>query len=109
MGYLFLAGAIVLEVAGTICMKYSNGFSKLIPAIGCIISYSISFFLLSKALQTMNLGIVYATWAAVGIVATTIISFLLFKEGISVLGILGIILMVAGVILLNLFGKVSAG
>ncbi len=109
MSYLFLAGAIALELTGTTCMKYSDGFSKLMPAIGCIASYIICFFLLSKALQNMNLSITYATWSAVGLIASTIISVLIFKEGISGLGILGIILIVGGVVILNLFGTVSVG
>lgn len=108
MSYLFLAGAIILELTGTGFMKYSNGFSKLAPAIGCIISYVICFFLLSKSLQNMSLSIAYATWSGVGIIASTILSVLIFKEGISALGILGIILIVVGVVIVNVFGAVSA-
>lgn len=97
-----------MELVGTTLMKYSNGFSKLAPAIGCIISFIICFFFLSKSLQNMSLSIAYATWSGVGIIASTIISVLIFKEGISALGILGIILIVGGVVIVNLFGTVSA-
>jgi small multidrug resistance pump len=108
MSYLFLAGAIIMELAGTIFMKYSDGFSKFIPAIACIISYVICFFFLSKSLQDINLSTAYATWSGVGIVVSTIFSVLFFREGISVSGILGIILIVCGVVIVNLFGSVSA-
>lgn len=105
MGYLYLTGAIVMELVGTTFLKYSDGFSKLIPAITCITSYIICFFLLSKSLQNLSLSVAYATWSGVGIIAALILSALIFKEGINGLGVLGIILIVSGVVILNLFGK----
>lgn len=108
MGYIFLAGAIITELIGATSLKYSNGFSKLIPTIVCLISYLSCFFFMSRSLMSLKLNIVYATWSGIGIVATTVLSILLFKEKISVLGVFGIVLIIAGVILLNLFGTEGA-
>lgn len=104
MAYVYLALAIIGELIGTTLLKYSNGFKEIVPSIGALISYGVCFFLLSKSLHSISLSVAYATWSGVGIIATTIISILIFKESISALGVLGIILVVAGVILLNFFG-----
>ena len=108
MAYLYLTLAIIGELTGTTLMKYSNGFTRIFPAIGCLAAYAACFFFFSKSLQNINLSIAYATWSGIGIIASTVISVYLFKESISLLGILGIVLIVAGVILLNLFGTGSA-
>lgn len=104
MAYVLLAAAIALELMATTLLKYSRGFTQLIPSAACMLLYFICFFCLSWCLQHINLSVAYATWCAVGIVATTLISIFLFREQISPLGVLGIVLVVAGVILLNLFG-----
>lgn len=108
MEYLFLATAIIGELAGTTLLKYSDGFTKIIPTIGSILAFVVSFFFLSKSLQNINLSVAYATWSGVGIIITTLISIFILKEGISALGIVGIVLVVIGVILLNFFGAPSA-
>jgi small multidrug resistance pump len=104
MAYLFLTIAIIGELTGTTFLKFSFGFTKLIPSVECILAYAVCFFFFSKALLNINLSIAYATWCGVGIIVSTIISVLIFKQGISLLGILGILLIVIGTILLNLFG-----
>lgn len=107
MEYVFLAIAIVLELVATTLLKFSNGFTKLLPTLSCIIAYVICFFCLSKALNKINLGIAYALWSGIGIVVTTIISSILFKQEISLLGVLGVILIISGCVILNLFGSVN--
>lgn len=104
MGYLYLAIAIVGELVGTTFLKYSEGFTKLGPSLISIISYSLCFFFFSKSLLTINLSISYATWSAVGLIVTTLISVCLFKEGITVAGIAAIIMITVGVVILNLYG-----
>ena len=104
MHYLFLLAAIVLELIGTAFLKYSKGFTVILPTISCIAIYILCFFCLSKALLKLNLGIAYATWCGIGIVASTLISVFIFKESISWIGVFGIILVVAGCIILNVFG-----
>ena len=74
MQYLFLGAAIVLEIIATTLLKASAGFTKLLPGLGCVIFYALCFYLFSRALLNIDLGVAYATWCAGGIVATTIIS-----------------------------------
>lgn len=104
MQYIFLGGAIILELTATTLLKYSDGFTKLFPTIGSIMIYIACFFCLSKALKSINLGVAYATWCAGGIVITCIISALLFGEKLNAIGIIAILLIVAGCVMLNLFG-----
>lgn len=107
MAYVQLGCAIVLELAGTTLLKYSAGFTKLYPTIGCLAVYFLSFFLFSKALNSINLGAAYATWSAVGIVVSAIISALLFGERLNLIGIISLVLIITGCVLLNLFGIVK--
>lgn len=104
MGYLYLFLAIVFELAGTMLLKFTDGFTRLFPTAGCIAAYAACFFFLSKSLHTVPLSIAYATWCALGIVAATVIAVWLFRESITPLGILGLVLVVVGVVLLNLYG-----
>ena len=107
MKYLFLALAIILEVVGTSFMQASNGFSKIIPTIITILSYIACFFFLSQALKSIPLGIAYAIWGGLGIVLTAIISVVVFKQSLDWPAIIGIVLIVAGVIVMNLFSKAA--
>lgn len=104
IGYVYLAFAIFLELIGTACLKYAAGFTKFLPSAGAIIFYSTCFFFLSKSLKTINLSVAYATWAGVGIVAAALISTLIFGERVNMISIIGMILVVSGVIILNLYG-----
>lgn len=109
MQYIYMAAAIIFELVGTTLLKASDGFSKPVLTVLSIIAYVISFYGLSKALQTINLSIAYATWSALGIVVTTAISVYIYKEKITAAGIAGLVLIIAGVVILNLFGGVSRG
>lgn len=102
MGYALLAAAIGCEIAATTCLKYSNGFTVPGWTVLTVLLYAACYTALSRALLTVNLSVAYATWCAVGIVVTTIISALVFGEHLGVAGVLGIALCVAGVVLLNL-------
>lgn len=104
MGYLYLAAAIALELTGTICLKYSAGFTRLLPSAATLAAYGTCFYLFSKSLLYINLSIAYAIWCAIGIVAASLISALLFHESLPAPAYLGIALIVAGVVILNLFG-----
>lgn len=105
MAYLYLAGAIVLELIATTLLKYTEGFTKLFPTLGCCLLYGFCFFCLSRCLEKINLGIAYATWSGVGIVVTALISVFVFKERLSVLGAAAILMIVAGCVILNLTGS----
>ena len=105
MKYLYLALAIVLEVLGSSFMKASDGFSKLLPTTITIIAYIACFFFLSQALKSISLGIAYAIWGGLGIVLTALISVIIFKQSLDLPAIIGIILIVAGVFVMNFFSK----
>lgn len=107
MKYLYLALAIVLEVLGSSFMKASDGFSKLLPTTITIIAYIACFFFLSQALKSIPLGIAYAIWGGLGIVLTALISVIIFKQSLDLPAIIGIILIVAGVFIMNFFSKSS--
>ena len=104
MPYVQLAAAIVLELCGTTFLKMSEGFTKLGPSVLCMVLYFFCFFIFSKALVHLNLGVAYATWSGVGLVVTAIISAVLFGQRLSLVGMIAIALIVVGCVLLNLFG-----
>ena len=95
--------AIIGELIGTNLLKMSMGFSKLLPTIGSLISFALCFYFLSIAMIKIPLNIAYANWSALGILATTAIASLVYKEQNNIMSALGIILIVAGVVILNLF------
>ncbi|PTI38872.1 QacCGHJ group quaternary ammonium compound efflux SMR transporter [Staphylococcus succinus] len=105
MPYLYLLLAIVGEVIGSAFLKSSDGFSKLYPTMATIISFLACFYFLSKTLQNLPLNITYASWAGLGLVLTTIISVIIFKEQLNLISVISIILIMTGVILLNTFGS----
>lgn len=104
MPYLYLFLAIAGELIGTLCLKYAEGFTKPWPTAGTVTAYVLCFFFLSKSLRGIELSVAYATWSGIGIVAATLLSVFLFKEQLNAIGILAIILIVAGAVLLNFFG-----
>ena len=104
MAYVLLGAAIGLELLATTLLKYSAGFTKLYPSLGCLAAYFLCFFLFSKTLDSINLGAAYATWSAVGIVVSSIISAVLFGEKLNTIGIISLVLIITGCILLNLLG-----
>ena len=92
-----LAGAIVLEVAGTTCMRLSEGFTRLTPSVLIFVFYAASFALNTLVIRTLGLSVVYAVWSGVGTVLTAVIGFLWFKEPATALKLVSIGLIVIGV------------
>ena len=105
MSWIFLAAAIFFEVAGTTFLKLSNGFSRLVPVIFMFVFYITSLSLLSLVLKKIEVGIAYAIWSGVGTATITLIGIVFFSESINILKIGGIILVIAGVTILNLAGN----
>jgi len=105
MKYLFLALAIISEVVGSSFLNASNQFTKLIPSAITVVAYLLCFYFLSIALKSIPLGTAYAIWGGLGIVLTAIISVVVFKNKLDIGAIIGIILIVAGVVVLNVFSK----
>ncbi len=102
--WLALAGAIVLEVSGTVSMKLSDGFTKLLPSILIFVFYAASFAVLTLALKKIDVSVAYAVWAGVGTALIAAIGILYFKEPLSALKVFSIFLIIAGVIGLHLSG-----
>jgi len=105
LAYVLLGFAIVSEVIGSSFLVKSEGFSKLFPSIMVIIIYSLAFYLLSQVIKTIPLGIAYAIWGGVGIVLTTIVGYVLFKQTLDAPAMIGIVLIVSGVVVINLFSQ----
>lgn len=104
MGYGLLAGAIVAEIIATTSMKYSEGFSKLVPSLITGAGYVVAFALLAQALKTLQVGTAYAIWSGVGTAAVAAIGALFLGESMNLAKIAGIVLIVAGVAVLNMGG-----
>lgn len=106
--WILLGLAIAAEVVGTSALKASEGFSKLWPSAIVVVSYGAAFYLLSLTLRTIPVGIAYAVWSGVGVVLIALIGWVVFGQKIDAAGLLGMGLIVAGVLVLNLFSKSSA-
>lgn len=93
-----LALAILLEVAGTTCMRLSEGFSRLTPSVLIFVFYAASFALNTLVIRTLGLSVVYAVWSGVGTVLTALIGFLYFREPATAVKLASIGLIVIGVL-----------
>jgi len=107
MRWMLLSFAIFSELCGSTCMKLSDGFSNLYASILTFIFYGISFSIFIFALKYFDLSFVYALWAGIGILLVSLIGMTYFKEPVSVMKIISILVIVVGVIMLNLSENVS--
>ena len=103
MKWLILALGIIFEVFGTICMKYAEGFTKLIPSVLVFVFYGISLAALVMVLEKMQVSIAYAIWASAGTALIAIIGIVFFHENISVAKVVSISLIILGILGLELF------
>lgn len=108
MNWLILAVAIIAEVIATSALKASDGFSRLIPSLLVVLGYAVAFYCLSLTLKVIPVGITYAIWSGVGVVLVSLAGWLIFGQRLDLASILGISLIVAGVIVLNVFSTVTA-
>jgi small multidrug resistance pump len=104
MPYVLLGCAIVAEVLGTTAMKYSDGFTRLWPSVGTAVAYLLSFVLLAQTLRSIAVGTAYAIWSAVGTALIVAIGIVFLGESATFTRMLGIGLIIAGVVVLNLSG-----
>ena len=103
--WVLLLFAITSEVIGTSSLKLSEGFSKPVPTLVVLVAYSTSMLLLSRVVQTIPLGITYALWSGIGIVAIVLVGLFAYKQVPSPSQLVGIATITAGVIIVNLTGK----
>lgn len=103
--YLFLAVAILAEVIATSMLKASTGFTRLWPSVATVVGYAISFYCLAQTLGTLPTGVVYAIWSGVGIVLISLIAWLVFGQSLDGPALAGMGLIIAGVLVINLFSR----
>tara|TARA_X000001036_G_C20421464_1_gene701334 strand:- start:2 stop:346 length:345 start_codon:yes stop_codon:yes gene_type:complete len=106
-GYIYLILAIITGIAANGFLKTTEGFTKLNPTIFCVLSIIICLFCISKAMTIIPVGFTYATYGALTITAVTLFGIFKYNQTPNIYGTIGLILIIAGVILLNLFGKVK--
>ena len=102
--WFILAGAIVLEVAGTTSMKLSQGFTRLVPSVLLFVFYAASFVALTFSLKKIEVSVAYAVWSGVGTALIAAIGIVIFRESANPLKFFSILLIIAGVVGLNLSG-----
>ena len=106
-GYIYLIIGIFTGIASNGFLKTTEGFTKLNPTIFCVTSIVICLFCLSKAMTIIPVGFTYATYGALTITAVTLFGIFKYNQTPNLYGAIGLVLIIAGVILLNLFGKVK--
>lgn len=102
--YIYVITAVIAEIFGTMSIKYSQGMEKLFPTVCGIACYILCAWALSRSLLSLNMGVVYATWSAVGIIITTVFGLIVWGERLTPVGVIALILIIIGVALLNIWG-----
>ena len=105
---LILFFAILSEVIATTALKLSDGFTRIVPSVIVVIGYGASFYLLSISLKVLPIGLAYAIWSGVGIVLTVIAGILIWRESLDWARVIGIIFIILGILIINLFSKITA-
>lgn len=107
MHWLYLTIAILSEVIATSALKAAEGFTRPLPSALVIAGYTLAFYFLSLALRAIPLGVAYAIWSGVGVAVVSIVAWIVYRQTLDIGAIVGIALIVAGVVVLNLFSKAS--
>ncbi len=108
MNYLWLAAAIVSEVFATSSLKASNGFTRLGPSTAVVLGYGAAFYFLSQTLKTIPVGVAYAIWSGVGTVLIALVGFVVYRQVLDRAALIGMTLIIAGVLVMNLFSRSAA-
>jgi len=107
MHYIYLTIAILAEVTGTMALRASASFTKLYPSMTVVVAYAVTFYFLSLTLSKIPVGIAYAIWSGVGIILIAIASAIIYKQILDVPAIAGMVLIVAGIVMITGFSKVQ--
>ncbi len=107
-GLMYLTMAIVAEMIATTMLKASEGFTRLWPTLVVVVGYAVAFWGLSMVVKTMPLGIVYAIWSGMGIVLVSIAAVFIYQQKLDLPAVIGMGLIVAGVLVINLLSKSAA-
>ncbi|MEZ5665072.1 MAG: multidrug efflux SMR transporter [Burkholderiaceae bacterium] len=103
--WLVLGLAIVAEVIGTSALKASDSFTRPLPSLLVVAGYAVSFYCLTIVLRSIPVGVAYAVWSGLGIVLITLVAYVVYHQTIDLAGLIGMGLIIAGVLVLNLFSK----
>jgi small multidrug resistance pump len=106
--WLYLSAAIISEVVGTSALRSAEGFTRLVPSCVVIAGYATAFFFLSLTLKTIPVGIAYAIWSGAGTALITLIAWVFMGQKLDTAAGIGILLIIAGVLVLNLYSTSSA-
>ena len=101
--YIFLFGAVICEVAGTMLLPVTQNFTKITPSVILAICYMSAFYLLTFVVNKIPIAIVYATWSGLGVFSIALFSYLFFQQVLSWQAIVGLVLIINGVILVNIY------
>ena len=107
IGYFFLALAISCGIAANSFAKISDGFTKLTPSIACLLLMSVTMFSLAKGMSAIPVGFAYAIYSVVTVAAILIFGIIKYNQIPNIYGIIGIILIIAGVVIVNLLGRAN--
>lgn len=107
-GFILLFFAIVMEVVATSLLKTTVGFSKWQPTLWVLVSYTISFYLLSLVVKTVPVGVAYAIWSGAGTVLIALVALFWYRQQLDLPAIFGMTLIVVGVLIIQLFSKTQA-
>ena len=105
MQWIYLAIVIVSEVIATSALKSAEGFTRLVPSMLVVVGYASAFYFLSLTLRTIPLGVAYALWSGVGVVLVALVGWVVYHQSLDAAAFIGIALIIAGVVVLNLFSK----
>jgi|TARA_B110000977_G_C10724070_1_gene356363 small multidrug resistance pump len=106
--WLLLLLAVVCEVVGTSAIKYSDGFTKIVPSIVVFIGFGVAFYILSITLKVIPIGMAYAVWSGLGIVLISIIGHFVFQQRLDAPAFVGVSFILIGVIIMQVFSKAVA-
>ncbi len=107
MHWLYLGVAILFETIGTTALQASQQFTRAGPSVVVVISYALSFYLLALTLRFMPVGIVYAIWSGLGICFIALIAYLVFDQRLDLPAVLGMAMIIAGIIVINVFSNTA--
>ncbi len=102
MHWIYLTLAILFEVAGTTCMKFSAGFTRPAAAVWMAVFYAVCFYFLTLALKRIDVSVAYAVWSGVGVALIASIGCLYFREPLNPVKLFGLVAIIIGVVALNL-------
>lgn len=103
--WLLIAASVVAEVAGTIALRFADGFTRFFPSVAVCLLYGVAIWLMSLAVKHLELGLTYAVWAGSGTALTALVGILYFNESAHTVRLPGFALIVAGVVILNISAR----